>query len=143
MYSLEKHTCTEYIHYVNILYRNDGIIISISVWQVIVEAIFNITYIAWNIFLQPTLNNLGISKVSMTLFLLFFSYIILPSFYFLADPKFRSALKESGIMKAIWSALKQKYDWSPTMSSIGHVIVIQHYYYLLLWFLLSLLSKNV
>ena len=110
MYSLEKHTCTEYIHYVNILYRNDGIIISISVWQVIVEAIFNITYIAWNIFLQPTLNNLGISKVSMTLFLLFFSYIILPSFYFLADPKFRSALKESGIMKAIWSALRQRYD---------------------------------
>ena len=25
-------------------------IFSISVWQVIVEAIFNITYIAWNIF---------------------------------------------------------------------------------------------
>ena len=99
----------EYI-FENILCRNDGIIILISVWQVIVEAIFNITYIAWSISLPPTTNNLGISQVSMTLFLLFFSYIILPSFYFLADPKFRSALKESGIIKAIWSALKQKYD---------------------------------
>ena len=98
------------IIYYLFIYRNDGIIISISVWQVIVEAIFNITYIAWNIFLQSTINNLGISKVSITLFLIFFSYIILPSFYFLADQKFRSALKESGIMKAIWSALKQKYD---------------------------------
>ena len=92
------------------MHRNDGIIISISVWQVIVEAIFNITYLTWSHFLPPTTQNLGISKVSMTLFHLFFSYIILPSFYFLADQKFRSAFKESGIMKAIWCALKQKYD---------------------------------
>ena len=93
------------------MYRNDGIIISISVWQVIVEAIFNITYLTWRHFLSPaTTHNLGISRVSMTLFHIFFSYIILPSFYFLADQKFRSAIKESGIMKAIWCALKQKYD---------------------------------
>ena len=95
-----------------VLYRNDGIIISISVWQVIVEAIFNITYLTLSYFLSRTTRtrNLGISKVSMTLFHLFFSYIILPSFYFLADQKFRSTFKESGIMKAIWCALKQKYD---------------------------------
>ena len=94
------------------MYRNDGIIISISVWQVIVEAIFNITFLTLGYFLSHTTRtrNLGICKVSMTLFHLFFSYIILPSFYFLADQKFRSTFKESGIMKAIWCALKQKYD---------------------------------
>ena len=92
------------------MYRNDGIIISISVWQVIVETIFNIAYLTWGHFSPPTTHNLGISKVSKTLFHLFFSYIILPSFYFLADQKFRSTFKESGIMKAIWCALKQKYD---------------------------------
>ena len=92
------------------MYRNDGIIISISVWQVIVEAIFNIIYLTLTWYLSLSTYSLGTSKVSVTLFFLFFSYIILPSFYFLADPKFRSAFKESGIMKAICSALKQKYD---------------------------------
>ena len=114
-------------------------------WQGIVEAIFNIIYITWSHFLPPTAHNLQKSKVLMTLFLLFFSYIILPSFYFLADPKFRSGLKESGIMKAICSALKQKYDWFLVLLNVYtlHFLHCKHKIMTFLEFLIFVTSKNM
>ena len=36
--------------------------------------------------------------------------MILPSFYLLADSRFRNSFYEKGSFKAIWSALKQNYE---------------------------------
>ena len=40
-----------------------------------------------------------------------FIYLISPSFYLLADRRFRDVLSQHGVVKALWSLLKQKYDW--------------------------------
>ena len=46
------------------MHRNDGIIISISVWQVIVEAIFNITFLSKERnTVENTLNNGHVPKL--------------------------------------------------------------------------------
>ena len=39
-----------------------------------------------------------------------FNYVIFPSFYLLADSRFRNVFKQKGGSKAIWLALKQKYE---------------------------------
>ena len=85
--------------------RNDGIIIAITVWQVFAETLFNLaSIIAYEVI---SIKNYDFVNVLVQFFV---SYIILPSFYFLADNKFRIALKEMGILRSIWAALKQKYE---------------------------------
>ena len=85
--------------------RNDGIIISITIWQVFAETLFNLgSIIAHEVI---SIQNYDFVNVLIQFFV---SYIILPSFYFLADNKFRIALKEMGILRSIWAALKQKYE---------------------------------
>ena len=86
-------------------FRNDGIIIAITAWQVAVEST---SIIAFTIALE--LISFNQLKLIILLLQLFISYVILPSFYFLADSRFRIALKDKGILKSIWAALKQKYE---------------------------------
>ena len=85
--------------------RNDGIIIAITVWQVFAETLFNLASIIAHEVIS--IKNYDFVNVLIQFFV---SYIILPSFYFLADNKFRIALKEMGILRSIWAALKQKYE---------------------------------
>ena len=86
-----------------------GIIFSISVWQCLFEFCINLVLTCIFLFtnVEPTL---WVIKISM---LIYFcqNYVISPSFYLLADSRFRDALTQKGTVKAFWLALKQKYDW--------------------------------
>ena len=42
------------------------------------------------------------------------NYTILPSFYLLADSRFRNSFYQKGGFKSIWSALKQNYERNST-----------------------------
>ena len=74
-------------------------------WQVFAETLFNLASIIAHEAIS--IKNYDFVNVLVQFFV---SYIILPSFYFLADNKFRIALKEMGILRSIWAALKQKYE---------------------------------
>ena len=91
-----------YLHY----FRNDGIIIAITVWQVVVESTSNVGLGMAREFIISYDQH----KLILNLVQLFITYIILPSFYFLGDNRFRLALKDNGILRSIWTALKQKYE---------------------------------
>ena len=89
-----------YLHF-----RNDGIIIAITVWQVVVESTSNVGFFIAHEFISSEQHKLIITLVG-----LFITYVILPSFYFLGDNRFRLTLKDKGILRSIWTALKQKYE---------------------------------
>ena len=89
------------------LFRNDGIIIAISIWQVIVESISTVIFMITN--RQQPMNQQH-KIILLVLFQLSITFIVLPSFYLLADNRFRLALKDKGFFRSIWSALKQKYE---------------------------------
>ena len=91
--------------FISFIYRDNGIIMTVSVWQVIVETSLNIVFFTAMHFIDQ-----GVPFV-MVLGMFSSSYFILPSFYFLADNRFRMALKQEGIFRSVWSALKQKYEW--------------------------------
>ena len=86
-------------------FRNNGIIIAITVWQVVVETISTIGFVIAHEFISGHHH-----KLILTLPQLFITYVILPSFYFLGDNRFRLAVKDKGIFRSIWTALKQKYE---------------------------------
>ena len=86
-------------------FRNDGIVIAITVWQVVVESISTIGFVIAHEFISGHHH-----KLILTLVQLFITYVILPSFYFLGDNRFRLTLKDNGILRSIWTALKQKYE---------------------------------
>ena len=90
--------------FISFIYRDNGIIMTVSVWQVIVETSLNIVFFTAMHFIDQ-----GVPFV-MVLGMFSSSYFILPSFYFLADNRFRMALKQEGIFRSVWSALKQKYE---------------------------------
>ena len=89
-------------------FRNDGIIVAISFWQVLAEFCVNI-FLCISVYYGFQ----GQDEFFDQLFILaltFFSYVVFPSIYLLADQRFRNALKQKGMPKAVWLALKQKYD---------------------------------
>ena len=86
-------------------FRNDGIVIAITVWQVVVESISTIGFVIAQEFISANQH-----KLILTLVQLFITYVILPSFYFLGDNRFRIAVKDKGIFRSIWTALKQTYQ---------------------------------
>ena len=92
--------------YINI-FRNNGIIIAISFWQCLAE--FCVNVLLCIIFYKFHGQDQLIDTFAL-LTLIFFSYVVFPSIYLLADQRFRNAMKQRGIPKAFWSALKQKYD---------------------------------
>ena len=54
----------------------------------------------------------------MVLFVSGFTYVILPTFYLMADQQFRNNLEKSGLFKAIINAFKQKQDTNNTQAII-------------------------
>ena len=92
----------------NILYfSDDGIVISISIWQCMLEFCANcLISSCLFVFKEHSYNSLlFLELISHCL-----NYMILPSFYLLADSRFRNSLYRKGIFKSIWSALKQTYE---------------------------------
>ena len=89
------------------IFRNNGIIIAISFWQCLAE--FCVNVLLCIIFYKFHGQDQFVDTFAL-LNLIFFSYVVFPSIYLLADQRFRNAMKQRGIPKAFWSALKQKYD---------------------------------
>ena len=91
---------------INYCFRDDGIVIAISIWQCFLEFCTNSLITSILIMDQ--------SFVILELLLLityFFNYVIFPSFYLLADSRFRKVFHQKGGLQAVWLALKQKYNW--------------------------------
>ena len=98
---------TNQIAQFSILFREDGIVIAISVWQTLIELLWSILYFSC-VFVTE-----GQSIFIMECMLLltyFMNYVIFPSFYLLADARFRNIFIHTGKSKALWLALTQKYD---------------------------------
>ena len=87
--------------------RDEGIIIAIAYWQCILESCFNIFLIIFAFLLHG--EQLIVDRLALII-VMGFIYFISPSFYLLADRRFRDALSKHGVLKALWSSLKQKYD---------------------------------
>ena len=85
--------------FVFFLIRENGVIFAITFWQWLVEGIFNFCVVVFLAFLKG--HNRTFDHV---IILLFFHlvYIILPSFYFIADKPFRRDLRTDGLCKALW-----------------------------------------
>ena len=82
-------------------------LISISIWQCLVEVCINFIFlVTLSLFRGQDL----LQDRLIILSLIFFNSVVFPSFYLLADKQFRNTVFEKGIPKAIWLALKQKYD---------------------------------
>ena len=97
------------LSFVSIYYdRDEGIIIAISYWQCILEVFFNLFIIIFTFVLHG--EHLIVDRL-IFIIVLGFVYLISPSFYLLADRRFRDILSQHGVVKALWSSLKQKYDW--------------------------------
>ena len=120
-------------------FREDGIVIAISVWQTLIELLWSILYFScvfvtegqsifimecmllltyfMNYVIFPSFYLLADARFRnifilecMLLITYFMNYVIFPSFYLLADSRFRNVFKQKGGSKAIWLALKQKYE---------------------------------
>ena len=86
---------------------DDGIVISISIWQCLVEFCTNFLIIgSLFIFKEHNYNLLEF----LLLIAGCLNYVIFPSFYLLADSRFRNAFYQKGRFKALCSALKQNYE---------------------------------
>lgn len=81
--------------------------LAITTWQWITEFTFNL-FLAVFIFVILG-ENRGVDHL-IYIVIINVMYVILPSFYFLADQSFRLTLREQGLTKALWSAFLQKYD---------------------------------
>ena len=84
-------------------------IFSISFWQWFAEFLLNISS---TIFMYLFLGNGGndFLETMLVIFYNFMMYAFLPLFYLLADRKFRNAYQKNGMIKSLWSALKQDFD---------------------------------
>ena len=80
---------------------------AISFWQVLAEFCVN-TFLCISFYVFQGQDEFF--DMIFILTLTFFSYVVFPSIYLLADQRFRNALKQKGMPKAVWLALKQKYD---------------------------------
>ena len=58
----------------------------------------------------------------MVLFVSGFTYVILPTFYLMADQQFRNNLEKSGLFKAIIKAFIQNQDTNNTHKAIVNVL---------------------
>ena len=86
-------------------FSDDGIVIAISIWQCLLEILTNC------IIMSIVIKDQNFVMLEFLLLMTyFFNYVIFPSFYLLADSRFRKVLTQKGSLKAIWLALKQKYD---------------------------------
>ena len=87
--------------------RDDSIVMSIAYWQWIVEFIFNIGMVIFHLSIRGDQRRID-HWIGIAMF--FFGFVLLPSFYFLADVKFRRALDQKGLKQALWLALTQSYQ---------------------------------
>ena len=92
----------------NIFFSEDGIVIAISVWQCLLEFFTN--YLLAGIFHFLDKGQSYLVNILSLISVYFLNYIIFPSFYLLADARFRRVLIQKGTFRAIWLALKQEYD---------------------------------
>ena len=92
----------------NIFFSEDGIVIAISVWQCLLEFFTNFLIVGIFLLVIEGQSYLGNTLLILTSYIL--NYIIFPSFYILADARFRRVLTQKGIFRAILLALKQEYD---------------------------------
>ena len=86
----------------------DGIVFAISVWQCLLEFCTNIFIAVFYFIYQGESYFMSLLLIVVTYCL---TYTIFPSFYLLSDTRFRNVIIRKGeVKKAIWLALKQKYD---------------------------------
>ena len=86
--------------------RDDSIVMSIAYWQWAVEFLFNIGMVIFHLSIRGDQRRID-HWIGFLMF--FFGFILLPSFYFLADVKFRRAIDQKGLKQALWLALTQNY----------------------------------
>ena len=84
-------------------------IFSISFWQWSAEFLFNIVSVTGMYLLLGHGGDVFLETV-FVIFAIFIMYALLPSFYLLADRKFRKTYQTNGFIKSLWSALKQDFD---------------------------------
>ena len=87
--------------------RDDSIVMSIAYWQWFVEFLFNIGMVIFHLSIRGDQRRID-HWIGIAMF--FFGFVLLPSFYFLADVKFRRALDQKGLKQALWLALTQSYQ---------------------------------
>ena len=103
-----------------LFFRNNGIVIGVTCWQWVMELALMILVSIIHIIKGK---NRAIEH-GMVLFVSGFTYVILPTFYLMADQQFRNNLEKSGLFKAIIDALKQNQDTNDTQA-----IVIPGFYF--------------
>ena len=86
--------------------RDEGMVISITYWQWAVEFVFNISMVIFHLSIRGDKRKTD-HVIGVAMFL--FGFVILPSFYFLADIRFRRAIDQKGLKQALWLALTQSY----------------------------------
>ena len=89
-----------------LFFRNNGIVIGVTCWQWVMELALMILVSIIHIIKGK---NRAIEH-GMVLFVSGFTYVILPTFYLMADQQFRNNLEKSGLCKAIINAFKQNQD---------------------------------
>ena len=87
--------------------RDEGVIVSITYWQWAVEFSFNFLMILFHSLVRGEERRMD-DWIGVTMF--FFGFVVLPSFYFLADVKFRRVLEQNPVHVALWIALTQNYE---------------------------------
>ena len=88
------------------VFRDEGIVIQITYWQWATEFAFNIGMVLFHLIIRGDQRKID-HWIGIAMFL--FGFVILPSFYFLADIKFRRAIDQYGLRRALWLAFTQNY----------------------------------
>ena len=87
-------------------YRDEGIVIAVTIWQWIAE--LGVSILGGIIFFNHGENR--IVDHFMVFLFIWIVHVVLPAFVLLADNQFRRSLQEKGFMRAIIEALTQKYQ---------------------------------
>ena len=82
-------------------------IFAISIWQIIAEFLLFLT--SW-ILMYYFRSEDPATEAMIIIFFAFIIHVVFPSFYLLADSKFRNAYQQNGLIKSLWFALTQNFD---------------------------------
>jgi hypothetical protein len=81
------------------MFRDDGIVTAISVWQLVIELVTGISVIIYARFLNDSQLVFG---CLMGIYSTAIHFVILPAFFLLADQGFRNSVRIHGGFKALW-----------------------------------------